>query len=170
MPLTNRTRTVVDLMRTERFGNARDLRDRALQQGWVDEATIVRSICAQPGRTGNVQLRRLVDEIERGAQAESERLLHAILRRGGLGGWKAQYRVRLPGRTADVDVAFPERRLAIEVDGRKFHGDESDRFEDDRDRQNALILAGWRVLRFTWEMLNDHPNAVLHQIVQSLAA
>ena len=40
---------------------------------------------------------------------------------------------------------------------------------DDRARQNALVAAGWTVLRFTWSHLQD-PDYVLSQIVQYLAA
>jgi very-short-patch-repair endonuclease len=170
LPISTRARTVIDLMRSERYADARDLRDRGLQQGWIDEPAILRSVLAQPGRTGNAQLRRLHDELERGAQAESERLLHAILRRAGLRGWKPQYRVRLGARMAYVDVAFPQHRLAIEVDGRRYHDGASERFEDDRERQNALVLAGWRVIRVTWRMLTEQPDLVFDQIVQGLAA
>ena len=168
--VTTRSRTVVDLLRVEPFGTARELRDRALQLGWVDERVIRTSISAQLGRTGNAQLRRLLAELEVGAQAESERLLHAILRRARLTGWVPQHRVRLGARTAYLDVGFPAQRLAIEVDGRRFHDDASDRFDDDRDRQNALIAAGWRVLRFTWRHLTESPDLVLSRIVQLLAA
>jgi very-short-patch-repair endonuclease len=170
LPITDRARTVADLLRTERYGAARDLRDRALQQGWVDEYGIRRSISEQLGRTGNAQLRRLLAELEVGAQAESERKLHAILRRAGISGWKPQYRLRLGARTVYIDVALPAYKIAIEVDGRRFHDDNSDRFEDDRARQNDLIAAGWRVLRFTWAMLDEHPGAVIARIVQLLAA
>jgi len=141
-----------------------------LQVGWIDEHTVARSIGAQPGRTGNAQLRRLLAELEHGAQAESERLLHAILRRGNVTGWVPQFRVRIGSRTAYVDVAIPAHKIAIEVDGRRFHDSASDRFEDDRSRQNALIGAGWRVLRLTWSMLCERPDEVLAQIVQLLAA
>lgn len=170
LAITLRDRTAIDLMRTERYGAARDIRDRALQLGWLTPADVVRSVTKQLGRTGNAQLRRLIAELDVGAQAESERLLHAILRRGGLAGWRAQYRVRLAGRVAYLDVAFPDSMLAIEVDGRRYHGDESSRFEDDRSRQNALVAAGWRVLRVTWSMLVDQPDQVLTQIAQLLAA
>jgi very-short-patch-repair endonuclease len=170
LPITTRARTVIDLLRCERYAAARDLRDRALQQGWVDEVAIRRSVSAQLGRTGNTQLRRLLAELEVGAQAESERKLHAILRRAGITGWKPQYRVRLGPRVAYVDVALPAHKIALEVDGRRFHDDGSDRFSDDRERQNDLIAAGWRVLRFTWDMLTEHPDTVLTRIVQLLAA
>ena len=166
--ITSRGRTVVDLLRSERYDVARDLRDRALQQSWVTEAEIVRSIGGQLGRTGNTQLRRLLGEWEPAAHAESERRLHQLLRRARLSGWRAQYPLRLGGRTYFIDVAFPRCRLAVEVDGRRYHSDESNRFERDRQRQNALISAGWRVLRFTWAMLVDEPDRVIDQIVQLL--
>ena len=170
LPVTARARTVVDLLRTERFGAARDLRDRAVQQGWVDEVVLSRAIGEQPGRAGNKQLRLLLAGIEPGAQAESERRLHALLRRAGLRGWVPQYRARLGRRIAMIDVAFPARKLAIEIDGRRYHDGASERFEDDRDRQNALVAAGWQVLRFTWRQLTQQPEDVLTQIVQLLAA
>ena len=49
---------------------------------------------------------------------------------------------------ARVDLAVPELRLAIEHDGRAVH-EQPGVFRDDRRRQNALVAAGWTVLRFT---------------------
>jgi very-short-patch-repair endonuclease len=170
LPLTTRGRTVIDLLRTERYEVVRDLRDRALQQGWLDLAAITGSVSRQIGRTGNAQLRRLVAELEPGAHAESERRLHTLLRKAGLSGWYPQFEVRIGNRTAYVDVAFPEYRLAIEVDGRRYHDDTTERFESDRRRQNDLIASGWRVLRFTWSMLVTEPDRVIARIVQLLAA
>jgi very-short-patch-repair endonuclease len=108
--------------------------------------------------------------VEPGADAESERRLHAVLRRAKLRGWVAQYPIELPGGTVFVDVAFPERRAAIEIDGRRYHDEYSDRFESDRLRQNQIVLLGWRVLRFTWRALRDEPDLVISRIVQLLAA
>jgi very-short-patch-repair endonuclease len=168
--VTNRVRTVIDLLRTERLGVARNLLDRAVQLHWVQVADVERSIATGIGRAGNVQLRELLAGLEPGAEAESERRLHRLLRKAGLTGWVAQYPIRLAGRRCFVDVAFPDAKLAIEVDGRLAHDALSDRFEDDRERQNALIGTGWRVLRFTWRQLNDRPDWVLEQIVQHIAA
>ena len=50
---------------------------------------------------------------------------------------------------ARVDFAYPELRLTIEVDGFAAHST-VDAFGRDRARQNALVAAGWTVLRFTW--------------------
>ena len=49
---------------------------------------------------------------------------------------------------ARVDLALPELRLALEHDGQAVH-DRPDAFVADRRRQNALVAAGWTVLRFT---------------------
>jgi len=37
-------------------------------------------------------------------------------------------------------------------------------------KADDLIAAGWRVLRFTWAMPDEHPGAVIARIVQLLAA
>jgi len=55
------------------------------------------------------------------------------------------------------------------VDGWAWHST-ADRFRADRRRQNALILAGWTVLRFTWDDLVHRPDAVLAQICAALTA
>ena len=170
LPITDRSRTVVDLLRTEQYGVARDLLDRALQQGWVAEFDLFDVVRKEPGRTGNVQLRRLLSELSPGAHAESERRLHNLLRRHDIDGWVAQHAVRLPGGTAYIDVAFPRQRIAIEVDGRTAHDVASGRFESDRIRQNELVALGWRVLRVTWIELTQHPDRVIAKIMQLLAS
>jgi very-short-patch-repair endonuclease len=170
LPTTTKERTIVDLLRTEPYSRARDLRDRAIALGWIQPAAIIHSVTGQLGRTGNSQLRLLVDEVVAGAQAESERLFHQILRQARITGWVAQCPVRVGGRTRYLDVAFPELKIAIEIDGREYHGDSSDRFDDDRSRQNDLIAAGWRVLRFTWADLTERPRYVIARIKQQMAA
>jgi len=67
-----------------------------------------------------------------------------------------------------MTVTLTRERLVIEVDGRHFHGEA--RFESDRWRQNALVLDGWRVLRFTWTMLERYPDRVVAAIERALAA
>ena len=149
---------------------ARSLLDRAVQQGWLQEYELEHAIREGSGRTGNGQLRRLLAEIEPGAHAESERRLHQLLRRAAITGWVPQYEVRVPSGVAFIDIAFPERQLAVEVDGRRYHDDDSDRFDSDRQPHNELVALGWRVIRVTWTMLTRRPNAVLRQIEQLLAA
>jgi very-short-patch-repair endonuclease len=168
--ITDRARTVIDLLRTESLATARGLLDRALQRDWVQEHDVIAAFRDERGRTGNGQLRLLVAELEPGAQAESERRLHRLLRRAGITGWVAQYEVLLAGGTCYLDVALPRQRVAIEVDGRRHHGDTSDRFDDDRARGNELVSLGWRLLRVTWAELVHHPDRIVAQLRTLLAA
>lgn len=57
-------------------------------------------------------------------------------------------------------MAFPHWKLAVEVDGWAFHSG-VDRFRADRRKQNALTLAGWTVVRFTWTDLVERPDYVV---------
>ena len=72
-----------------------------------------------------------------------------------------EYEVWTAGATfvARVDFAYPELRLAIEVDGFAAHST-VDAFRRDRARQNALVEAGWTVLRFTWTEVDTGSPAV----------
>ena len=54
----------------------------------------------------------------------------------------------------EVDFAWRDVRLVVEVDGYRYHRAPS-RFESDRERDVSLALAGWQVLRFTWTQLTD---------------
>jgi very-short-patch-repair endonuclease len=169
LPVTSRTVTIVELLRGEPARVARDLFDRSVQQGWLSGDDLSGAIVHEPGRAGNAQLRRLIAMYEAGAQAQSERILHHLLRRAHITGWIPQYGVQLPSRFAYLDVGFPEHMLAVEVDGRRGHDDFSDRFESDRIRQNELIGCGWRVLRFTWSALTRRPDRVIAEISRILA-
>jgi len=70
---------------------------------------------------------------------------------------------------AVVDVAFAERRIALEVDGLAFHTD-PEQFQRDRTRQNWLVNHGWAVLRFTWDDLTQRRRRVLRTIREALDA
>ncbi|HUP76355.1 MAG TPA: DUF559 domain-containing protein [Acidimicrobiales bacterium] len=71
------------------------------------------------------------------------------------------------GKHYFLDVAYPDEMLAIEGDGFGVHS-ERDRFETDRERQNALVLLGWRPLRFTWRQIRQHSAYVTTTIRTAL--
>lgn len=60
-----------------------------------------------------------------------------------------------------IDIAFVERKIAVEVDGWAFHGKHRSAHAKDRERQNLLVLEGWRVLRFTaGQIYGDLPSVL----------
>jgi very-short-patch-repair endonuclease len=168
LPITTRRISLLDHLGRLRIGDAGRLADRALQQGWLAPGDFAARVRAEPGRTGNVVLRRLAVETGDGAAAKSERLLHSILREAGVRGWRPNVRVRHRGELiGEVDVAFKEAMVAIEVDGMAFHVD-VDRFQRDRTKQNRLVALGWTVLRFTWADLTQRPDYVAATVRSAL--
>lgn len=55
----------------------------------------------------------------------------------------------IPGRRFRIDIALPDVKIALEVDGWQFHGKYRSAHESDRERQNLFAVHGWLVLRFT---------------------
>lgn len=145
--------------------------------GVVDDA--LRRFEITPGRleaaadglartTGNRRRRRIVRGSAQRPWSGPEREFHAVLEGAGLTGWRGNHRVRVGRRVYFLDVAFPEARVAIEVDGWAYHS-EREAFEKDRRRHNELTLAGWLVLRVTPTMISEEPHVVLRWVRRALA-
>ncbi len=69
----------------------------------------------------------------------------------------AEYRFH-PVRKWRFDLAWPDRMLAVEVEGGKWVQGRHQRpqgFEDDCVKYNEAALLGWRVLRVTGDMIQD---------------
>lgn len=68
-----------------------------------------------------------------------------------------------------LDFAWPEMSLAVELDGYATHSS-TEAFRADRTRQNALVAAGWTVLRFTWDDVCEQSEEVATHIRAAMAA
>lgn len=115
------------------------------------------------GRAGARAAEKLLRAAGEGGASEAERILLRLLRKACLTGWKTH--VQSCG--FEIDVAFIRERVAIEVDGWAWHRD-AQRFAHDMERQNILVNAGWRVLRFSWHHLVNEPERVLREILSAL--
>lgn len=68
--------------------------------------------------------------------------------------WRAKYgngiypQFDVPGFRYRVDFAFPQDKVAIELDGYEYHNSK-EQFTKDRQRQRDMELAGWRFVRFS---------------------
>jgi very-short-patch-repair endonuclease len=165
LPVSTVVRTIVDLAGVCSRSRLEYVLDDAVAQGRVavrDVAVCLDTLCGR-GRPGAKLLRGvLARRLPGRAPPESrlENLLSRVLRDGGLPEPVRQY--PFPGRRLGegrVDAAYPEARLVIEADGRRWHTRVDD-FERDRRRDNQAVLAGWHVLRFTWEDLRTRPEQV----------
>lgn len=107
----------------------------------------------------------MLQDADSGAHSEAERLFIRLLEQAGITGW----RTNSPVGGQVVDVAFPAAKVAVEIDGVAFHSD-SDDFQKDRVRQNAITLLGWQVLRFTWLDLTEYPDRVIAVLRTAISA
>jgi hypothetical protein len=81
-----------------------------------------------------------------------------------------QATVRVDGRfLARVDFLWPAARLIVEVDGLNKYREPGE-LQREKERQNALVAAGYTVLRFTWFDIHHRPDAVVRQIRTALRA
>ena len=119
-----------------------------------------------PRARGNGQLRWLVERVADGAVSEAEEVAHGLLRGGGVDGWEANGTIVVGGRRYVCDVLFRRERVAVEIDGRRFH---EGRFVEDRRRDAHLVAHGWVVLRFSWRDLTDRADDVVAQVSAVLA-
>lgn len=138
------------------------LLDRALQRR-VHFNSVHAAHSRNLGRRGSAAAGALLAAAADRAASEAERKTIALLRGAGITGWRLGYVVA----GYAVDIAFPAKRVAIEIDGWAWHSD-AQRFRQDRQRQNALVLAGWTVLRFTWYDLVHRAAHVVAQIRDAL--
>jgi Protein of unknown function (DUF559) len=119
-------------------------------------------------RVGIGSARRALDlaDPQAGSVAESEARL--LFHRAGLPLPVSQFAVDLGEHLALLDFAWPAQRVLVEIDGREWHVAPGP-FQHDRTRQNALVQAGWLVLRFTVEDIRRRPEYVVNEIRRALA-
>lgn len=146
--------------------DAVDAVDRMVHAGLTDLDDVRRLAGAARG-PGSARARAACDLADGLAGSPQETRLRLLLLRSGLPTPVAQFTVRHEGRfVADVDLAWPEHRLALEYDG-LWHGD-PDQFGKDRRRLNRITAAGWRVVFATAADLH-RPAALLGRLRAELS-
>jgi very-short-patch-repair endonuclease len=147
VPVTTVARTLVDLAAVLPPKRVADLLREADRAGRLDAAALRGALDRAGGGCGSA-LRAALDEHERLATSLTRSVLEdrflALLDADGLPRPLTNHRIE----GMEVDAAWPEQRLVVELDGWAFHADRR-AFQDDRTRAARLMAAGWVVLRFT---------------------
>lgn len=124
------------------------------------------------GRSGVPQLEHLLDRTEGRPLGDSwlEQEALRIITRAELPTPRCQVRLRkVGGRIARVDLFWQPERLVVELDGHATHATRRQR-QADAERAARLSLAGWRMVRFTYEDVVERPDHVVEMIRISLLA
>ena len=171
IPCTNATRTLIDIGAVRR-DLVEPMFHAVLHRRLAEYDDIVARFyqVARKGRNGVGPLRAVLAEYDP-AMAPGESTLEVrlleIIRQHGIKPPVRQHRVTVGGRHYRLDLAYPDEKLAIEGDGFGVHS-ERDRFETDRERQNALVLLEWRPLHFTWRQIRHRSDYVADTIRTAL--
>jgi very-short-patch-repair endonuclease len=173
IPATAPVRTLIDLGGVLRRDHFEDLFDAVLATGAVRLGALetrARELWA-PRRAGCAVVLRLVEETHpdvRRARNGWEAKVLRIVSRLGMPPPHVNHRVRVGGRTRYIDLAWPERMLAVELDGFVAHSNRRV-FDDDRLRQNDLVAAGWETYRVTWTAIAADPARAFRHVIAALA-
>ena len=174
IPVTDAARTLLDLARFTTFEALTELAAAALRQRVASVGEISAAIEAHPGARGRGRLRSVLGLLSDDAgdtRSDVEVITLLALVDAGLPRPVLAHRVvDDAGRfLAEVDLAYPDRRIAIEIDGFRWHSSPA-RKRADEQRQNQLVLAGWTVLRFSAADVHRRPAEVVDAVRMALDA
>jgi hypothetical protein len=130
---------------------------------------------------GLFDLNALIDQLQRNPQHPGAGRLRGVLNRYGVGSeitdseleerflgfcrahafptpeWHGAIDPGDGGLLLRPDAVWRDQKLAVEIDGERFHRTRG-AFHADRTRDQRLVAAGWRVIRTTWHQLTKRPE------------
>jgi very-short-patch-repair endonuclease len=162
MIATSMAVTLLDLCRRLSLIEAAVIADAALHARITSLEELSRWVAMNARRHGIRKLRRALTYAEPAAESPMETRLRMILELGGLPRPRAQVPIRdaagqVVGRP---DLYYERERVGIEYDG----ANHRDRMIEDNRRQNLLLNAGVRLMRFTAADVMSRPAAVVAEV------
>jgi hypothetical protein len=171
-PTTTVGRTVCDLAMVVSLARLRKIVDAARFDHRIAITTLGGTLLrvGTVGRPNAAQLTRVLDELGPGADlshSRLEQLLDEVLSPTCLPAAVAQH--PLPGigrRSGMVDRAYPEAKLILEADGRRWHA-RQEAMAIDAQRTLEASRLGWMTLRLMHEHLTGDPDDVADAVVET---
>jgi very-short-patch-repair endonuclease len=162
IPVTTVPRTFVDLAGVLSESRLSTALNSASIKKLLDVDDLRRVVSESKGRRGIGTLRRLLARhhpLTVFTRSELEVRFLSLLRKARL----PEPLVNVTIAFCEVDFYWPDYELVVELDGRRFH-DTAVAFEGDRERTARLELSGRRVLRLTWDMVANQPDATTQKL------
>jgi very-short-patch-repair endonuclease/predicted transcriptional regulator of viral defense system len=165
IPVTNLARTLIDLAGVVPRDHLAKALNRAELNRVLDMNAIEMALERIRGRPGPGQaalrsaLADLADHGPALTRSELEDRFLALIAARNLPRPKMNFHVE----GHEFDAVWPERKLAVELDGYAHHRDKPT-FQRDREKGNALTRAGWKLLRYTYDDVVRNPARVAAEL------
>ena len=171
VPVTTVARTLADLARTVSVERAVAVVDAALHQGLVEPTALEDAVGRRPGRHGVCAARRAIAFADAGAESVGESRSRVLLDRARLPRpvvqWEGPASPWLGRSIGRCDFGWPELRTVGEFDGKIKYGrllkpgqEPGDVVFAEKCREDAIRDAGFRVVRWIWDDLDDFADVV----------
>lgn len=173
IPVLTPVRTIFDVARYVGPARLGAMLDDAVRRDLTsyEEAQQRFSELAARGRDGIATMREVLSTRPGGAEVPDSPLeddVRILLRRSGIPEPVLHHRVDCGELTYVLDLAWPEKLVALECDGFRFHRTPEQLDWDDR-RRTALGLSGWLVLHTTRGLLRSSPERLVRDVSDALA-
>lgn len=167
IPVTSVARTLLDLAEVVPRRQLERAVDEAERRRLFDLKQIEAVVARNPGRRGLKPLRSVIENASEppATRTELEHRFADFCHENDLP--RPAFNVTVEGY--EVDAAWLDAKVIVELDSWTFHGGR-EAFETDRERDTALQLARYRVIRVTWRRLTKHAARLEREMKAALAA
>jgi very-short-patch-repair endonuclease len=164
---TSVVRTLVDVGRRLLLVEAVAALDMALHKDLLELDDLRSWACVHPGYRGIARLRRAIELAEPATESVMETRLRLLLVMARLPRPQAQVPLYDQGGhfLGRPDFYYPHQRLALEYDG----SGHRENLTGDNRRQNRLVDAGYRLLRFTAADVLSAPDSIVTLVSRALS-
>jgi hypothetical protein len=166
IPATALPRTFLDLAALPSFRSLDRCLDRAEELRLLDVRAIEDVLARNGGHPGRGKLRQALDIYRPEAaftRSGLERRFLGLVKEAGLPPPAMNFYVA--GR--ELDAYWEAERFAVELDTYETHGSHA-AFEDDRLREDDLLLADIETIRITGPRLDREPKAIIRRVTKHL--
>jgi very-short-patch-repair endonuclease len=168
IPVTRPVRTLLDLAVVLSADELETVLNEGIRRNLLSVSGVARRLEEfGPLRRGSAVVRAVLDRHvpgRRPPESVLETRFLQLIRSRGLPEPVPQHEVKIDtGSVARIDFAYPDRQIAIELDGAVYHsGTRAER--RDRRRDHKLGALRWRVIHFGWDEVMSTPEYVLETI------
>lgn len=174
IPVASRARTALDLAAVLPFTRLEELVQNAVTSGLLPIESLLTILDRRGGRgvDGTVALRRVLEGglVDERIEKKLELLIAAIIDGAPIPRPFRQYELTCAdGRVVRLDNAWAELRVAVEGDGRRWHGN-ARQAELTRERSRSIVRTGWEHYVYGWSEATESPLEVRAEVTDVVLA